>query len=164
MGSPHDDATADDGRNETQTERLDRNWDEILQELRVTQTGSQIITGFLLAVAFQDRFTDLDTFQRSVYLALVVLAAVTTALGLAPVSIHRTLFRHRAKKRIVTLANSLMKLTLVGVGVVLTGTVLLIFDVVIARWAGFAAGGATALAIVTLWVVLPRRMRAPVHD
>lgn len=151
----------DDGRSETQNERLDRNWDEILQELRVTQTGSQIITGFLLAVAFQQRFTALDAFQVAVYLGLVILAAITTALGLAPVSIHRALFRQRAKQRVVTLGNRLMKITLVGVGIVIAGTVLLIFDVVVARWAGFVAGGITVLVIVILWVILPRRMRAP---
>jgi len=161
MVSLESDAVPDDGRSETQNERLDRNWDEILQELRVTQTGSQIITGFLLAVAFQQRFTALDAFQVAVYLGLVILAAITTALGLAPVSIHRALFRQRAKQRVVTLGNRLMKITLVGVGIVIAGTVLLIFDVVVARWAGFVAGGITVLVIVILWVILPRRMRAP---
>jgi len=70
-----DDALPDDGRNETQAERLDRNWNEILQELRVVQTGTQILTGFLLTVAFQQRFEDLDRFQVTVYLVLVALAA-----------------------------------------------------------------------------------------
>ena len=72
-----------DGRDESLNERMDRNWNEILQELRVTQTGTQIFTGFLLTIAFQTRFTELTTFQVRVYLALVVAAVLTTAFGLA---------------------------------------------------------------------------------
>ena len=63
---------------------MDRNWNEMLQELRVTQTGTQILTGFLLAIAFQNRFEDLTTFQHRVYLILVLAAVITTALGLGP--------------------------------------------------------------------------------
>ncbi len=59
---------ADDGRDETEAERLDRNWAEILQELRVVQTGTQILTGFLLTLVFQQRFTELDPYQVEIYL------------------------------------------------------------------------------------------------
>src|SRR5674536_216271 len=86
-----------DGRRETPAERLDRNWNEILQELRVTQTGIQILTGFLLTVPFQQRFAELTADQRRIYLTLVVLASVTTGLLVAPVSLHRWLFRRGAK-------------------------------------------------------------------
>ena len=79
------DADPSDGRDESVNERMDRNWNEILQELRVTQTGTQIFTGFLLTIAFQQRFSDLTTFQTRVYLILVISAVLTTALGLAPV-------------------------------------------------------------------------------
>src|SRR5688572_28747869 len=90
-----------DGRDETFDERMDRNWNEILQELRVTQTGTQIFTGFLLTIAFQARFSELSTFQVRVYLILVTAAVLTTALGLAPVSLHRSMFREGAKMTIV---------------------------------------------------------------
>ena len=144
-----------DGRDETETERLDRNWIEILQELRVIQTGTQILTGFLLTVAFQQRFTELDQYQIDTYLALVVLAALTTALGLAPVSLHRTLFRMRAKARIVRIANRILKLTLGAVAVVLAGTILLIFDVVVSRAAGLTAGIIALVMISGTWLLLP---------
>src|SRR5829696_5923420 len=81
-----DDVDLTDGRNESLNERMDRNWNEILQELRVTQTGTQIFTGFLLTIAFPARFSELTTFQIRVYLILVVAAVLTTALGLAPVN------------------------------------------------------------------------------
>ena len=148
------DADPMDGRDETEMERLDRNWNEILQELRVIQTGTQILTGFLLTVAFQQRFTDLDQFQVDVYLALVVVAAVATILGLAPVSLHRTLFRRRAKAAIVTLANRILKATIVVVALTLSGTILLIFDVVIGRTAGVVAGSITLVVAFATWTLL----------
>ncbi|MCU1406634.1 MAG: sodium:proton antiporter [Glaciihabitans sp.] len=153
------DAVPDDGRDESQTERLDRNWNELIQELRVTQTGTQILTGFLLTVAFQQRFADLDQFQLDVYLVLVALAVACTGLGLAPVSLHRALFRRRAKEQIVAVADQLMRLTLAGVALVLSGTVLLIFDVVAGRTAGLIAGGAALLVTGVLWILLPLVVR-----
>jgi hypothetical protein len=140
---------------ETETDRLERNWSELLQELRVTQTGTQILTGFLLTLAFQPRFADLDQFQIDIYLVLVILAALTTALALAPVSLHRYLFREGAKAQIVRITNVILKATLVGVALVLTGTVLLIFDVVVGVTAGFIAAGAILVVIVAIWVLLP---------
>ncbi|BDI22128.1 DUF6328 family protein [Herbiconiux sp. L3-i23] len=149
------DADPTDGRNETATERLDRNWNEILQELRVTQTGTQILTGFLLTLAFQPRFSDLDAYQVDVYLGLVVLAALSTALGLAPVSLHRALFRKKAKREIVALADRLLQVTLLCVGLLITGVVLLIFDVVVGRTAGVVAGSITLVLLALVWLALP---------
>ena len=148
-----------DDRHETATERLDRNWDSLLQEVRVTQTGTQILSGFLLAVAFQPRFSSLDDYQVAVYLALVSAAAVTTAVGLGPVSLHRLLFRRHAMDRIVSVGSILVRMALTGVAIVLTGTTLLIFDVVLGRTAGFVAGGSILLLTIVFWRILPRAVR-----
>ena len=149
------DADPTDGRDETLNERMDRNWAEILQELRVTQTGTQILTGFLLTIAFQPKFADLTLFQQRVYLILVIAAVVTTALGLAPVSLHRGLFRKGAKQTIVQTAHIILRIALVGVGIILVGTVLLIFDLVIGRTAAVVMAGITLLAVIIL-AMLPR--------
>jgi len=146
-------------RQETETDRLERNWSELLQELRVTQTGTQILTGFLLTLAFQPRFADLDQFQVDVYLVLVVLAALTTALALAPVSLHRYLFREGAKAEIVRITNLILKATLVGVALVLTGTVMLIFGVVVGVAAGYIAGGTTLVVTLAIWILFPVLLR-----
>ncbi|TBN56403.1 sodium:proton antiporter [Glaciihabitans arcticus] len=146
-------------RHETESERLDRNWNEILQELRVTQTGTQILTGFLLTLAFQPRFAELDAFQIDVYLVLVVLACITTALALAPVSLHRALFQKRAKRQIVHIGDSILKLTLAGVAGVLTGVTLLVFDVVVGRAAGVIAGSATLVFVLLAWLLVPQLAR-----
>jgi hypothetical protein len=148
------------GRHETETERLDRNWNEMLQELRVTQTGTQILTGFLLTLAFQPRFEDLDRFQVNVYLVLVGLAALATGLGLAPVSLHRALFRRRAKQTIVRTAHLLLRATLATVAALMVGVVLLIFDVVLDRTAAITFAAIVALMIVVLWLIVPGIYRA----
>jgi Family of unknown function (DUF6328) len=148
-----------DGRNETLNERMDRNWNEILQELRVTQTGTQIFTGFLLTIAFQTRFNELTTFQVRVYLVLVIAAVLTTALGLAPVNLHRGLFRKGAKMTVVQVAHIIMRITLVGVAIMLIGTMLLIFDLVIDRRAGFIAAGVTLLVVIII-AILPAAVRS----
>lgn len=144
-----------DGRRETPVERLDRNWNEILQELRVTQTGIQILTGFLLTVPFQQRFTELTDEQRTIYLVLVVLAAVTTGLMVAPVSLHRWLFRRHAKSALVAGADRFMRVGLVFLSLVVSGVVLLVFDVVIGRTAALATSGGLLTFLVLTWFVLP---------
>lgn len=148
----------DDGRGESLNVRMDRNWTDILQELRVTQTGTQILTGFLLAVAFQPKFDHLDRFQTTVYLILVILAVLTTATALAPVGLHRALFRRQVKEHIVLVGHRMLILALIGVGLVLTGTALLIFDFVVGRRAGVAAGVIMFLIVASL-VVFPRMLR-----
>jgi Family of unknown function (DUF6328) len=148
-----------DGRNESLNERMDRNWNELLQELRVTQTGTQIFTGFLLTIAFQSRFDELTTFQVRIYLILVTAAVLTTALGLAPVSLHRSMFREGAKMIIVQTAHVITRITLVGVAVMLVGAILLIFDFVVDRRTAFIVAGVTLIVLIIL-AALPGFLRS----
>ncbi|WP_036958724.1 DUF6328 family protein [Promicromonospora kroppenstedtii] len=148
-----------DGRQETPNERADRNWNELLQELRVMQTGVQILTGFLLTLPFQSRFADLDRYQVTVYLALVIAAVVATALIVAPVSVHRALFRKRMKGNIVTLTDRITRIALAVLALVITGVAVLVFDVVVGRTAGIVAGSAALVLMVLLWVLLPEALR-----
>lgn len=151
----------DDGRHESANQRLDRNWIEILQELRVTQTGTQILTGFLLSIAFQPTFDHLSPFQERVYLVLVVVAVLTTALALTPVSLHRSLFRRGAKLVVVRVGHLILRLVLLGVGLVLVGTVLLVFDVVLGLGAALAVTGSVALVLVALGLLPVLLRQAP---
>jgi hypothetical protein len=155
---PHPDADPTDGRDETVTQRMDRNWTELLQELRVAQTGVQILTGFLLTVPFQQRFTDLDTYQRDVYLVLVVLAVAATGFIVAPVSLHRILFRRHLKRELVDSADRLALAGLTLLALVLAGSALLLFDVVAGRAAGWVAGGAVLMGLAAVWLVVPLRL------
>jgi hypothetical protein len=144
-----------DGRSETPTERADRNWSEILQEARVTQTCTQILGGFLLAVAFQPRFTELDGYQLGLYLGLVACAGLATALALALVSLHRRYFGKRQKARVVRVGSRLLTADLVVVAVLASGVTSLIFDFVLSRTAGFVAFGAGLVVTFGLWAFVP---------
>ncbi|MCK6081005.1 sodium:proton antiporter [Microbacterium sp. EYE_5] len=162
MGTRTDDPTADaaaDGRDETRNERADRNWSEVLQELRVLQTGTQILTGFLLALAFQPTFDDLGSHQRIVYLALIVLSALSAVVALAPVALHRILFAQRAKPTIVRFGHVCMIAALLLVSTLLVGVVAFVFDVVVGGAASWISGGALSLTIVVLWVAIPAAVR-----
>jgi hypothetical protein len=150
---PDDDIV--DGRDESPAERADRNWIEVLQELRVLQTGTQILTGFLLALAFQPAFADLSESQRNVYLGLVVLSALSAIIALAPVALHRVLFRHHAKRAVVAYGHAALITALLTVSVLLVGVVAFVFDVVVGGSAGWWALGALAGVIVVLWVIAP---------
>jgi hypothetical protein len=138
---------------------MDRNWAELVQELRVLQTGVQILAGFLLTLPFQARFETLDDYQTRLYLANVVLAALTTATILLPVSVHRRLFRQGLKATLVASADTIAKFSLAGVGLLSVGTTSLIFDVTAGRTAGVIAGVGLLAVLVLLLVLVPARIR-----
>ena len=149
----------DEERGETALQRVDRNWLELLQELRVLQTGIQILTGFLLTLPFQSRFGELDSFQIAVYLVLVVLSALITAMLLSTVIMHRTFFRLRIKETLVRNADRILRGTMLLVALVLVGTTGLIFDIVLDRIAGTVTAVSLAVLILALWVVLPEVLK-----
>jgi hypothetical protein len=148
----------DEERGETEAQREDRKWDDMLQELRVIQTGTQLTAGFLLTLPFQQRFEDLSTFQQRYYLALVLLAAVVTTLVLTPIAIHRRLAGRRVKGRLVASAHVAMQAVLVTLGLLLVGITGFIFDVVLSGTAALVAAGCIGLLLVALLVLVPRTL------
>jgi hypothetical protein len=147
-------------RHETETEGLDRNWNELLQELRVTQTGVQILAGFLLTLPFQQRFSMLDDLQRTAYLVSLSCAVLATALLVAPVSAHRVLFRRHAKRQLVSFADKAALSGLAALAASIVSASFLIFDVVLGGSAGVTAAVLAALLFLVNWVVLPMVLRA----
>ena len=145
----------DMGRDETIEERRDRNWTDLLQELRVTQTGVQLIAGFLLTLPFTDKFGEISTFDQRLYLTLVVLAGVTIGLTLAPIAIHRRLFGEHVKDRLVDAAHRLLHGVLLGIVLLISGITLLVFDVVTHRGLALTMAGFMLIALTCLVVVLP---------
>ncbi len=127
---------------EDEAERLARNWDDLLQEIRVTQTGVQILTGFLLTVPFSQRFESLDDTQRTTYLIVLAGAVVTTGLVVAPAAFHRILFRHQARPWLVAAADRCARAGLTMVAATVSGVLYLAFDLV-------AGDRAAAIAFVT---------------
>ena len=142
-------------RNETYAEKLDRNWAEILQELRILKTGLQLIAGFLLTLPFQNRFSVLDPYEKTLYLALVIIAATALSVVLMPLAVHRRLFRRQVKNRLVTSGAWAAKVGLGLAALLIVGTAALIFDVVLGRIESWIVAGALAALCVVMFLAVP---------
>jgi hypothetical protein len=140
---------------ESDSERADRNFNDILQELRVAQTGVQILFGFLLTMPLQARFERLDSFDRALLVVAVLLLATATACIIAPVAWHRALFRHRLKKEIVDASNVFAKCGLTALALGIVVSMMLMLGLVLPRWAATTLSAAIAVLLLMLWVVLP---------
>lgn len=148
-----------DLREESPEQRADRNLSELLQELRVSQTGVQVLFGFLLALSFTERFARIDEAQRWIYIATLLLATTTTALLVAPVAVHRMVFQRGVKPQLVTLTHRLASAGLITLALTLTGAVLLVLDVAIGRGPAVVISAAVGLMFGLLWYVLPLPLR-----
>jgi hypothetical protein len=140
---------------------LNRNWTELIQELRSTQTGVQVLTGFLLAVPFTDRFDTLDRVERTAYLVVLASAVGASMAVLAPIAYHRILFRRGRRPWLVETANRIARAGLVLAALTMCGVVFLAFDLTVGRAAGVVASLAAFLGYVVLWVVVPLRAHPP---
>jgi hypothetical protein len=150
----------DGGRNETALERCDRNLVELLQEVRVVQTGVQVLFAFLLTAPLAARFTVLTTFQRYDYFATLLATGAAAVLLIAPTAYHRLLFRCGDKEYLVDMAN---RFTLAGLAFVATsmvGALLLVTDLLFSGAVVAATVAVATLGIVVSWCLLPLRRRA----
>jgi len=142
---------------------LDRNWSDLLQELRVLQTGVQLLTGLLLTAAFQQRFVELSEYQRLVYLCSVALSTVATALLIAPVALHRVLFRQHARGSLAAAGQRCALAVWRPSGLAVTGVVQLIFSVVAGTIAGAVASAMALITFGTLWSIIPIAYRRAIR-
>jgi hypothetical protein len=144
---------------ESEAQRDDRNFIELLNELRVVGIGVQVLFGFLLALPFTTRFSRLDAAQRGVYLATVTLAALSTALLVAPVAYHRLLFRRHEKERVVRTTSMLAIAGLATVGLAVSGAVVLVVTFVAPGAPAIVITGLVVCAFAGLWFALPLSRR-----
>ena len=150
---------APDGRDETAAERADRNFGELLQELRVAQTGVQFLFAFLLTLAFTQRFEKITTAQTWLYVGTLVVTAGASALLIGPVPLHRILFRRGLKPRLVRGADAMARGGLVMLLLGINGAVLLILDVVLGGVRAFALSAIVLVFFVVVWGVIPLTAR-----
>ena len=151
---------------ESEAERLDRNYGELLQELRVAQTGVQILFAFLLGIAFQNRFTTIESYQRGIYLVTLVSAACAAIMLIAPVAVHRMLFRRHQKHELVVITSRLAATGLVFLGTAILSAVLFVLDVVVNLSLAIVFTAVLGGLLLGLWYVLPSevRRRRPSRD
>lgn len=140
---------------------INRNWTELVQELRATQIGVQVLIGFLLALPYTDKFHTLDDVERAAYLVVLSLAVAATAAVLAPIAYHRILFRRGLRPWLVETANRIARVGLVLAALSMCGVVFLAFDLAAGTVAGVAASFTALVGYVVLWVVVPLSVHPP---
>jgi O-antigen/teichoic acid export membrane protein len=140
---------------ETEEERWQRNFNELLQELRVAQTGVQILFAFLLSLVFSARFGELSEFQKDVYLVALLSAAGAVSMIIAPVAYHRMLFRQRRKPEIVRIAHRVASAGLAFLLVSMVSSVFLVVDFIVNPTAAVIVTGLVAVWFLLWWGVLP---------
>jgi Family of unknown function (DUF6328) len=149
------------GRNETDLERSDRNLVELLQEVRVVQTGVQVLFAFLLTAPLAARFPELSEFQKLTYFATLLAAGAATILLIAPTAYHRILFRLGDKEHLVAVANRFTLCGLTCVALSMIGALMLVTDMLFSDVAiVIAATGFATLGCAALWCFAPLLRRA----
>jgi hypothetical protein len=163
MDAADTDRKADQDADESEEERLDRNFDDLLQELRVSQNGTQILFAFLLTVPFSNGFTKVTSFERGLYFTTLIVAALSAAMLIAPAVMHRILFRQHMKQQLVRTAGTVALGGQALLTLTVSGAVLLVGDYLY----GIAVGIALAVVSLLWWCawffVLPLSMRRR-HD
>jgi hypothetical protein len=147
-------------RDETEQERIDRNLEELLQELRVALPGVQVLFAFLLVVPFNQRFTSVSDFDRILYGVTLVFAALASTMLISPTVHHRLLFRRRDKAHLVKVANRQAIVGLTFLAIAMTGAIVLVTDFLYKPATTIVASGIVALGFIVFWYALPLMRRA----
>ena len=147
------------GRDETHKERLDRNLNELLGELRVIMPGVQVLFAFLLAVPFNQRFGQITSFERGVYLVTLLSTGIATALLIAPSAIHRLEFRADDKEWIVFTGNRLAIAGFGMLGLSVTSAVLLVTHFIYSNALAYVCTAAVGVLVFGLWYAFPLRRK-----
>jgi len=158
------DSHPDTGRPESEQERVDRNLQELLGELRVALPGVQVLFAFLLVVPFNQGFATVTEFQQKLYLVTLVCAALASVFLIAPTVHHRVMFRRQDKEHLVVVSNRQAVIGLTFLAIAMVGAIVLVTDVLFAPRTTIVTGALVSLAFLVLWYALPLRRRTRVPD
>ena len=145
---------------ESRKERIDRELMELLNELRVALPGVQFLFAFLLVVPFQPGGAELTDFQRDVYFATLLAAAVATGLLIAPAAQHRVLLRQHDKEALLRRSNRSAFLGLMVLALAIVGAVLLVTDVVFELTLAWITAAIVGALLAWWWFAIPYWKRA----
>jgi uncharacterized membrane protein len=152
---------------ETEKDRLNRNLEQLLQELRVVLPGVQVLFAFLLAVPFSTRFNEVDRFERVVFFVALMFTTISVVLLLAPSIQHRILFRHDQKPYLVQAGTVLTIAGMTALAIATTLSIVLVADFLYGYWAASVVAATAVISIATIWYALPidrRRHAGPPRD
>jgi hypothetical protein len=154
------DQGGDARRDETEHERLDRNLEELTGELRVVVTGVQVLFAFLLIVPFNTGFAHIGSFERTVYLVTLLLAAFSAVCTIAPSAQHRWEFRHDDKRHLVFSSNRIVIVGMAFLAMAMCGCLLLVTTKLFGAGWGALTAGLGAVPFLVLWFAIPVRRAA----
>lgn len=146
-------------RDEDEDEKLDRHWNELLQELRIAQTGTQVLFALVLTIPFTQPFRNSGDFTHAVYAGTLIAAAIALGLFLAPVPFHRILYRQLLRDKLIAIGGLFTQIGLVFLMAALSGGMLIGLDVIIDRSAAIAIVAVLAFCFLTLWFAVPTWIR-----
>jgi hypothetical protein len=153
----------DGAENESRSQRINRELIELLNELRVALPGVQFLFAFLLVLPFQQRGSQTTPFQRDVYLATLVAAAIATVLLIAPAAQHRILFRARDKENLLRRSNISALAGLVVLAFAIASAILLVVDVLFDRTRAWITAASVEAVLITWWLAVPFWQRSRVE-
>jgi hypothetical protein len=142
-------------RGESERQRWDRNFADLLQELRVAQTGVQILFAFLLTLPFSNGFPKTTEFQKAVYIVALMSAAFAAAMIISPVAFHRALFRQGRKPELVRFAHAMATGGLGFMLVSMIASIMLIAGYLLNTWIAAVLSVVAAAWFLTFWLVIP---------
>lgn len=154
----------DASRDETVEEQADRKFNGLLQELRVSQTGIQLLFAFLLILAFQNRFTDIGAFERTVYVVTIICCSTATILLIAPVAVHRAMSGQHRKDEVVTISSRYAQAGLGFLGLSMVGALILALDATLDRVWAVVIAFIVGVGVAAVWLVRPRALAARAGD
>lgn len=140
---------------EDKKERIDRELEELLQEIRVALPGVQVLFAFLLIIPFSRGFGSLDAAERNAYIASLGCATISTALLMLPTAYHRLRFRQGGKKRMLYTSNRAAVAGLAFLALAMALALFLVVRVVLGDVHGWVAGAGAIALFGALWYVLP---------
>lgn len=146
-------------RDEDKAQQFDRHWNELLQELRLAQTGTQILFAFLLGIAFTRPFQEAGHFTHTVYSVTLILTGMATGLLIAPVSFHRMVFQRRLRDRMIPVTAKMAIGGLFLLMLAVCGGLLLALDVALSRPLAIVICGGALLWFSTFWYIIPAVVR-----
>jgi Family of unknown function (DUF6328) len=146
-------------RDENRVEQLDRHWIELLQELRLAQTGTQIFFAFLLTIAFTQPFRDADRFTHLVFAGTLITSAIAMGLFLAPVSFHRLTYQKKVRDKMLPIAGGLTIVGMVFLVIAIAGGLMLALDVVLGRNEAYVVVAVVVAIVLVSWYGLPAWVR-----
>ena len=155
MTGVRDPQRSGDSSEESRKERIDRELMELLNELRVALPGVQFLFAFLLVVPFQQRGAELTDFQRDVYFATLLAAAVATGLLIAPAAQHRVLFRQHDKEALLRRSNRSATLGLTVLALAIVGAALLVTDVLFDLTLAWVTAAIVGVLLAWWWIAVP---------